>query len=425
MPEPSSWIRRAAAVGLVAGALLLASAYPAGAATTPSLGAAGSFAVLGGQTVTNTGPTTIIGDLGVWPGSAITGLGSITLSGAVHAEDWVAHHAQNDVTTAYNDLAGAPCDQSFTGADAEVGGQTLTPGVYCYDSSALLTGTLTLNGAGVYIFKTVSGLTTATGAGVDLINGAEACNVFWQIGSSAVLRTDTRFVGNILALTSIDLQTRTSVDGRALARNGAVTMDTNTVIRSSCRAGTAFLQKVIVGGDATFKDFTFTVTGPVVGTVTVPGSDLDADGIARTLGGPIAGEYTITETGAPANYTASYSFRGVVNTTGCHWVPDPAVPQEVPPICVITNTYSGPTPTPTPRRTAAPTPTPTPTATAAPSATPTRTPTPTPTPRELPDTTSSGDIGGSSGSVLPAVLVLLALGGLGLVVISPLPRRIR
>jgi len=230
MFKPYNWIKRAVFVGLAAGAALFAGAYSSGAATAPSLGSAQSFAVLGGTTVTNTGPTTISGDLGVSPGSAITGQASITLSGATHAGDAVALQAQNDVTTAYNVLTSEPC----TGTNVALSGATLTPGVYCYTSSALLTGTLTLNGDGVYIFKTVSTLTTAVGSTVALIGGAQPCNVFWQIGSSADLFTNTTFVGNILALTSINLQNGTSVSGRALARNGAVTMDTNTVSNSSC-----------------------------------------------------------------------------------------------------------------------------------------------------------------------------------------------
>ncbi len=214
--------------------MCLASSYPADAATAPSLGAAQSFAVLAGTTVTDTGPTSITGDLGVSPGSAITGLGSITLAGATHAGDAVALQAQNDVITAYDALAGAPCTQSFTGTAVQVGGQTLAPGVYCYSSSAQLTGTLTLNGNGVFIFEIASTLTTASGSRVALTGGAQACNVFWQIGSSADLFSSTTFVGNILALTSINLQNSTTVSGRALARNGAVTMDTNTIARSTC-----------------------------------------------------------------------------------------------------------------------------------------------------------------------------------------------
>ncbi|MEX1254908.1 MAG: ice-binding family protein [Dehalococcoidia bacterium] len=230
----SNWLKRAVFVGLAAGAALFAGAYPAGAATAPSLGSAQSFAVLGGTTVTNTGPTTITGDLGVSPGSAITGQASITLTGATHTADAVALQAQNDVTVAYDALTSEPCTET----NLALSGATLTPGVYCYTSSAQLTGTLTLNGAGVYIFKTVSTLTTAVGSTVALIGGAQPCDVFWQIGSSADLFTDTTFVGNILALTSINLQNGTSIDGRALARNGAVTMDSNTVSNSSCVAGT-------------------------------------------------------------------------------------------------------------------------------------------------------------------------------------------
>ena len=239
-------------------AVLFASAYMAGAATAPSLGSAQSFAVLGGTTVTNTGPTTLTGDLGVSPGSAITGLSSITVSGATHTADAVALQAQSDVTTAYNALASAPCTQSFTGTAVELGGQTLTPGVYCYSSSSQLTGALTLNGGGVFIFKMVSTLTTAAGASVDLIGGAQPCNVFWKVGSSADLFTNTTFVGNILALTSINLQQGTSVSGRALARNGAVTMDTNTVSNSGCIAA------------ATTTPTTASTTSPVGATATPP-----------------------------------------------------------------------------------------------------------------------------------------------------------
>ena len=230
----NTWIKRAAFGALAAAAVIVAGAHPAGAATAPSLGSAQSFAVLGGTTVTNTGSTTISGDLGVSPGSAITGQASITLTGATHAADAVALQAQSDVTTAYNALASAPC----TATNLALSGATLTPGVYCYTSSAQLTGTLTLNGSGVFIFKTVSTLTTAAGSTVALIGGAQPCSVFWQIGSSANLFTNTTFVGNILALTSINLQNGAKVSGRVLARNGAVTMDTNTVSNSSCAAAT-------------------------------------------------------------------------------------------------------------------------------------------------------------------------------------------
>ncbi len=200
-------------------------------ATAPSLGTAASFAVLAGSAVNNTGPTIVTGDLGVSPGSAVTGFPpGIVVDGTIHASDAVALQAQNDVTTAYNDLAGQACDTNLTGQD--LGGQTLLPGVYCFDTSAQLTGALTLDGLGdadaVFVFQIGSTLTTASDASV-LVNNGGSCNVFWQVGSSATLGTGTTFVGNILALTSITLNTGASVSGRTLARNGAVTLDTNAV----------------------------------------------------------------------------------------------------------------------------------------------------------------------------------------------------
>ena len=225
-------------IALFAALLVAAGAMASpGAQTAPGLGSAASFAVLGGQTVTNTGPTTIFGDLGVSPGSAITGFppGSLT-AGATHAADAVALQAQSDLTIAYDDLAGQACTGDITGQD--LGGQTLTEGVYCSTSSSQLTGTLTLDAQGnadaVFIFKMVSTLTTASSSSVSVINGGTACNVFWQVGSSATLGTTTQFVGNILALTSIALQNNADVVGRALARNGAVTMDTNDVTILGC-----------------------------------------------------------------------------------------------------------------------------------------------------------------------------------------------
>jgi type VI secretion system secreted protein VgrG len=221
-------------------AVLLWGAVPAAAQTAPPLGSAQSFAVLGGSTVTNTGPSLITGDLGVSPGSAVTGFPPGTVvSGTIHAADAFALSAQGSVTTAYNSLAGQACTQDLTGQD--LGGKILTAGVYCFSSSAQLTGTLTLDAQGnagaVFIFKMGSTLTTASGSSVVLINGASPCNVFWQVGSSATLGTTTAFTGNILALTSITLNTGATMAGRALARNGAVTLDSNNVSASACVAG--------------------------------------------------------------------------------------------------------------------------------------------------------------------------------------------
>ena len=203
-----------------------------------TLGTAQSFAVLGGSTVTNTGPSVLTGDLGVSPGAAITGFPPGTATGTTHAADAVALQAQNDTTTQYNALASAACTADLTGQD--LGGMTLTPGVYCFSSSAQLTGTLTLNAQGnanaSFIFKTGSTLTTAAASSVAMINGGNPCGVAWQIGSSATLGTTTSFIGNLIALQSITLTTGANIIGRALARNGAVTLDTNNISFAACGA---------------------------------------------------------------------------------------------------------------------------------------------------------------------------------------------
>jgi hypothetical protein len=200
------------------------------------LGTASSFAVLGGSAVTNTGPTTITGDLGVYSGSSITGLGSITLTGTVHQTDAVAAQAQVDLTTAYLGLNALLPTVDLTGQD--LGGLTLTPGVYKFDSSAFLTGTLTLNALGspdaLFVFQIGSTLITASGpsaAAVQIINPGSNDSLFWAVGSAATIGTDTRFQGNILSLAGITLQTGATIDcGRALNQiPGPVTMDTNTI----------------------------------------------------------------------------------------------------------------------------------------------------------------------------------------------------
>jgi hypothetical protein len=206
------------------------------AAIAPGLGSAGSFAVLGGSTVTNTGSSVVNGNLGVFPGSAITGFPPGIVNGTIYAGDAVAQQAQDDVTTAYNALGSQACDHDLTGQD--LGGLTLTQGVYCYSTSAQLTGTLTLDAQGnslaVWVFQIGSTLTTASDASVQMINGYGACNVFWQVGTSATLGTGTEFAGNILAMASITLNTNTNVLGRTLARSGAVTLDTNNITIAVC-----------------------------------------------------------------------------------------------------------------------------------------------------------------------------------------------
>ena len=228
----------------VALAAVLALAGSARAATSVGLGTANSFAVLAGAGVTNTGPSVINGDLGTSPTPAVTGFGGPpngTVNGSTHQADALAGQAKDDLTTAYNNAAGqGPANTLAT----ELGGQTLTPGVYNSAAGTFgITGTLTLNAQGnpdaVFIFKMASTLTTASASQVSLINGAQPCNVFWQVGSSATLGTTSAFAGNILALQSISLNSGVTVSGRLLARNGAVTLINNTVTRADCAIGGA------------------------------------------------------------------------------------------------------------------------------------------------------------------------------------------
>ena len=228
-----------AAAGIIA---VLIASQSAVAATAPvGLGTAGSFAVLAGTTVTNTGPSIISGDLGVSPGTAVTGFPpGIVASGTIHSADGVADGAQSDLTTAYNDAAGrSPTANvpAFIGA-----GQTLAPGVYKASSSLDVGGSLTLDAGGnpnaVFIFQAPSTLVTDSASSVILTNGAQACNVFWQVGSSATLGTNSAFTGSILALTSISVNTGDTIMGRALARNGAVTLDDDTITAPSCSTTT-------------------------------------------------------------------------------------------------------------------------------------------------------------------------------------------
>ncbi len=240
-----SHTRRLSLVASVGFAALLCGASPSLAQI--ALGTAGSFGVLAGSAVTNTGATAITGDLGISPNglSSVTGFtfstspGPGTVTGTTHFADAVAIQAKVDLVTAYDAITTTPTVIDLTGTD--LGGLTLIPGVYAFSTSAQLTGTLTLNAQGnpaaIFIFKIGSTLTTASGSSVAFINtGGNShlgCNVFWQIGTSATLGTTTAFAGNILAMASITLNTGATVDGRLLARNGAVTLQGNTIV-STC-----------------------------------------------------------------------------------------------------------------------------------------------------------------------------------------------
>jgi len=258
-------MKRIGTIGLAA-FLAAVVAGTALAAASVNLGTAKSFAVLAGTTITNTGATTIKGDVGLDPGTAVTGFTTVTLDGTQHLADAVALKAKNDLVTAYNDAAGAT---PVNNVPTELGGTTLKPGVYASDTLEL-TGALTLDGKGVYIFQAGSTLITAPGSSVKLTNGASACDVYWQVGSSATLDTTTSFKGTIMALTSIALKNGVTLQGRALARNGEVTMIHDTIDSSSCAAPST---------TPTPKPGTTsrpTVTGPPTDTVvSTPGGSAD------------------------------------------------------------------------------------------------------------------------------------------------------
>ena len=226
--------------GAVVAALGLWSTVAMAAVAQPRLGTAGNYAVVAGSTITNTGSTVISGKVALSPGTAITGFPP-GVSGTQDVNNAAAIQAQTDLVTTYNDAAGATPFVDMSGVD--LGGKTLTPGVYRFSSTAGLTGTLTLDGQGAvnptFIFQIGSGLTTASASSVVLINGASPCAVFWQVTSSATLGTTSAFQGNLIALSSITLNTGATLGGRALARNGAVTLDSNVITppSSSCVAG--------------------------------------------------------------------------------------------------------------------------------------------------------------------------------------------
>jgi hypothetical protein len=221
--------------GLLCSMLLATSATAAPA--TVGLGTAASFSVLAGSTVTNTGPTTMFGDLGLAPGSSVTGAPLVL--GQTHVSDAVAIEAKNALTTGYNDAAGRPTEGS---AGTELAGQTFTAGVRTASSSLLLSsGSVILDAQGdpsaVFIFQIGSTLITGSNTTVQLINGAQACNVFWQVGSSATLGTGTRFVGTVMAAATITANTAATIHGRLLAQTAAVNLDTNTITQSNCAIG--------------------------------------------------------------------------------------------------------------------------------------------------------------------------------------------
>jgi Ice-binding-like len=249
------------AMGMAVTALVLVGtvfAPAASAAQTVQLGTASPFAVLAGTAVTDVPTSAITGDVGLSPaaGTNYAGLTQAEVTGTIYSTNGTGPagnvddpalltNAKNDLTTAYVAAAGQPPTTTFVAGDNQLGGQTLVPGVYAFGHAATANITaaspLVLNGEGdtnaVFVFQASSDLVTASNSVVQLENGAQACNVFWQVGSSATLNSASTFVGTIMALTSATLDTGATVQGRVLAQNGAVTLDANTItVPTTCAA---------------------------------------------------------------------------------------------------------------------------------------------------------------------------------------------
>lgn len=287
-------------------------AAPGASAAAPgvSLGTAANFAVLAGSTVTNTGPTTVNGDLGLSPGTSVTGFPPGGVVGTVHAADSVASQAQTDLASAYTDLAARVPTATIP---VELGGTTETPGVYASPAGTFgITGTVTLDAQGdpnaVFIFKAASTLITASASNINLINGAQASNVYWQVGSSATLGTFSILRGNILALASITVTTGVTVDGRVLARTAAVTLDSDTIARPTAASGP--VSTATTTGLTTSLD-PAPLAQPVTFTATVTantGTAIPVGLVAFTDGTTLLGVVTLNATGQAAFTTSSLPF---------------------------------------------------------------------------------------------------------------------
>jgi Ice-binding-like len=309
-PWKTGW--RTSRVGLILLGSLFTLIFASSAlgATTVGLGKAASFSVLGGSTITNTGQTTMFGDLGLAPGSSVTG--APVVLGAEHVDDAVANEAKSALTTAATTAANEASNGS---AGEDLAGHAFLPGVYTASSSLLLSsGSVTLNAQGdpnaVFIFQIGSTLTTGSNTSVSLINGAQACNVFWEVGSSATLGTGTHFVGTIMASDSITANTGATIHGRLLAQTAAVTLEDNTITTSTCASSssgsgggmetttpeeTAAIEKASTGGETTTTTGGGGTTSSSGAAVTTTGAGVlvSSPGISTTTSrAPIASKTT-------------------------------------------------------------------------------------------------------------------------------------
>jgi hypothetical protein len=276
------------------------------------LGTAGSYGVLAGDSITNTGATTINGDLGLYPGTSVTG--SPVVTGASNVNNAAALAAKNDLRTAYLDAAGRTGPTLLAGGT--LGGRTLVPGLYKDDgapASLGLTGTLTLDAGGdpnaVWIFQIGSTLTTEVSSRVVLINGAQPCNVFWQVGSAATLKTSSTFVGTIMAHDDITVQNSSTINGRLLAGSqangaGALTLDTDTITKPTCSSSSSSSSSI--AGSSTNPPAVCTSTGVKARPVIIESKRISSDSIFISWG-PDEGQRTFIIEYGTVNGTWAYN----------------------------------------------------------------------------------------------------------------------
>jgi len=325
------------------------------AATTVGLGAADNFAILAGSAITNVGTTTVVGNVGLDPlgGTFITGLTCADMTGTIYDNDagytgggggstaclstnpGLLITAKSNLVTAYDNVAG---QTPATAIGVELGGTTKTPGIYS-SGTFTITGTLTLdaqnNPNAVFIFQAASTLTAADDSVITLINGAQAANVFWQVGVSATLGTNSVFKGNILALTSITLNHGANVEGRLLARNGAVTLDTNIVTKAANLATLRVVKQVVNTGGGSATSSLFNLHVKLAGTE-VFGSPQFGTTTPGTLYTLPAGTYTVSED-AHASYTPVFS-------DDCAAGGSVVLSASSSKLCTVTNNYIPPAP---------------------------------------------------------------------------------
>ena len=382
-------------------------------ALTPTdyLGSAVSFGVLANTpNVTNTGATTITGtagnDVGIAPAASFTGAGSVTMTGGtVHLNDTAAQNAQTSLTAAYTTLSGLATTKPDPGV--ELGGQTLGAGVYAHGTFGITT-TLTLDGGGdpnaIFVFQSGATLVTADGGAsrVVLINQAQACNVYWTVGSATTLGTSSTFVGHVLSVATITAKNGARVEGQLLSRDAAVTLDTNIITNNACAAAV-----VIKNYSVTYHGNTNTSgTAPIDSSSPyyTPNSIVTVKGLESLVKTGFTFDHWNTKAdNSGASFAPASIF--VINSNVdlyAQWTPVP----------VATPT---PTPVATPTPTPAPVVTPTPTPVATPTPTPTPVATPTPTPRK---TVTGGELpktGSSWYNYLAMSAGIVAMGALGLV----------